>query len=247
MGLGDWFDERTGHRALVRVALDEPVPGGARWAYVWGSALTITLVLQAVTGWLLMSAYAPSATTAWASVHYISFTMKSGWIVRGLHHFGAQAMVILLGLHLGQTALYGAYRKPREMNSACTRRRSTPARTAASTNSDSASPSASTASTSARKSGSTRTDATVAVFMRPAHRNRATSRWSAECAQINRAIASPISVVDALPPKSRVRGPSASTCSMARTMASCASRWPRKSSINAPDQIIATGLAMFWP
>jgi len=116
MGLGDWLNERTGHRELVREALDEPVPGGARWAYVWGSALTLSLVVQAVTGWLLMSAYAPSATTAWASVHHITFTMKAGWIVRGVHHFGSQAMVILLGLHLGQTALYGAYRRPREMN-----------------------------------------------------------------------------------------------------------------------------------
>ena len=45
-------------------ALDEPVPGGARYAYVWGSALTMSLVVQALTGWLLMTAYAPSATTA---------------------------------------------------------------------------------------------------------------------------------------------------------------------------------------
>jgi len=61
------------------------------------------------------------------------------------------------------------------------------------------------------------------------------------------AIASPISVVDALPPRSGVRGPCASTVSMARTIASWASRWPRKSSISAPDQIIATGLAMLRP
>ncbi len=114
--VGDWLDERTGHRALVRAALDEPVPGGARWAYVWGSALTLSLVVQAVTGWLLMSAYAPSATTAWASVHHITFTMRAGWLVRGVHHFGAQAMVVLLALHLGQTAIHGAYKRPREVN-----------------------------------------------------------------------------------------------------------------------------------
>jgi ubiquinol-cytochrome c reductase cytochrome b subunit len=116
VSFGDWLDERTGHRKLIREALDEPVPGGARWAYVWGSALTLTLVVQAVTGWLLMSAYAPSATTAWASVAHITYAMKGGWLIRGLHHFGAQAMVILLFLHLGQTAIYGAYRKPREVN-----------------------------------------------------------------------------------------------------------------------------------
>jgi ubiquinol-cytochrome c reductase cytochrome b subunit len=116
VSFGDWLEERTGYRNLIRHALDEPVVGGARWMYVWGSALTLSLVVQAVTGWLLMSAYAPSATTAWASVAHISYTMSAGWIVRGLHHFGAQAMVILLALHLGQTALYGAYKKPREIN-----------------------------------------------------------------------------------------------------------------------------------
>ena len=116
MSFGDWLDERTGHRALLREALDEPIPGGARLAYVWGSALTLTLVVQAVTGWLLMSAYAPSATTAWSSVAYITYTLRAGWLIRGLHHFGAQAMILLLALHLGQTALYGAYRKPRELN-----------------------------------------------------------------------------------------------------------------------------------
>jgi nitrite reductase/ring-hydroxylating ferredoxin subunit len=112
VSFGDWLNERTGHRALLRDALDEPVPGGARLAYVWGSALTLSLVVQVVTGWLLMSAYAPSATTAWSSVAYITYTLRAGWLIRGLHHFGAQAMVILLALHLLQTAVFGAYRKP---------------------------------------------------------------------------------------------------------------------------------------
>jgi ubiquinol-cytochrome c reductase cytochrome b subunit len=114
--LGDWLDERTGHRALLRHALDEPLPGGARWAYVWGSALTLALLTQLLTGWALMSAYAPSATTAWSSVAHLDYTLSAGWIVRGLHHFGAQSMIVLLAAHLMQTALYGAYRKPRELN-----------------------------------------------------------------------------------------------------------------------------------
>ncbi|MFP6685769.1 MAG: cytochrome b N-terminal domain-containing protein [Polyangiaceae bacterium] len=116
MKLFDWLDDRTGYRDFMHEALDEPIPGGARWAYVWGSALTLTLIIQAVTGVLLMTAYAPSATTAWSSVMYIQHQMSAGWIVRGLHHFGAQAMVVLLAMHLGQTAIYGAYKKPREMN-----------------------------------------------------------------------------------------------------------------------------------
>jgi ubiquinol-cytochrome c reductase cytochrome b subunit len=116
MSIGNWLDERTGYRALMREALDEPVPGGARFAYVWGSALTLTFVVQAVTGVLLMTVYQPSATSAWSSVAHISYSVSWGWLVRGLHHYGAQAMVILLVMHIGQTAIYGAYKKPREMN-----------------------------------------------------------------------------------------------------------------------------------
>src|SRR5439155_6330736 len=64
--IGDWLDARTGYRALVTHALDEPVPGGARWAYIWGSVLVGCITLQAITGWAMMAYYAPSATTAWA-------------------------------------------------------------------------------------------------------------------------------------------------------------------------------------
>jgi ubiquinol-cytochrome c reductase cytochrome b subunit len=114
--LDAWLEERVGHHRLLHELLDEPVRGGARWAYVFGSALTIVFSLQLVTGLLLMTVYAPSATTAWASVHYVSHRLAGGWIIRGLHHFGSQAMVVLLGAHLFQVAIFGAYKRPREMN-----------------------------------------------------------------------------------------------------------------------------------
>ncbi len=113
--LGDFFDERTGYRKLLAHALEEPIKGGARWAYVFGSALLAMFVVQVVTGLALMTSYAPSDKTAWASVHFIQFQQAGGWLVRGLHHFGAQAMVVLLGAHLLQVAAFGAYKKPREV------------------------------------------------------------------------------------------------------------------------------------
>jgi ubiquinol-cytochrome c reductase cytochrome b subunit len=97
-------------------ALDEPIPGGARWRYVFGSALTATFFIQLATGLFLMTTYSPSSTTAWGSVFYISRSMDSGWFLRGIHHFGSQAMVVLLILHLLQVVLAGAYRAPREIN-----------------------------------------------------------------------------------------------------------------------------------
>jgi len=114
--LSDWLDDRTGYRALLHEALEEPIPGGARWRYVFGSALSTTFMIQVVTGLLLMLTYSPSSTTAWGSVYYISNQMTLGWFVRGIHHFGSQAMIVLLALHLIQVLWAGAYRSPREVN-----------------------------------------------------------------------------------------------------------------------------------
>jgi ubiquinol-cytochrome c reductase cytochrome b subunit len=114
--LGDWLDTRIGYRALIKEALDEPVPGGARWAYIFGSVLIGCITLQAITGWAMMAYYAPSATTAWPSVEHLTFGVYAGWLVRGLHHFGAHAMIVVIGLHILQVALFGAYKAPREVN-----------------------------------------------------------------------------------------------------------------------------------
>ena len=73
-------------------------------------------LIQAVTGLLMMTAYSPSSSTAWGSVYYISHVMWMGWFIRGLHHFGAQTVMVLLVLHLLQVLVAGAYREPREFN-----------------------------------------------------------------------------------------------------------------------------------
>jgi ubiquinol-cytochrome c reductase cytochrome b subunit len=112
----DWLDGRTGYRKIIHEALYENVPGGARWRYVWGSTLTFTLVVQFITGIFLWIGYSPSSQTAWESVYYIQHEMAGGWLLRGIHHFTAQAMNILLVLHLMQVIIDGAYKAPREVN-----------------------------------------------------------------------------------------------------------------------------------
>jgi ubiquinol-cytochrome c reductase cytochrome b subunit len=112
----DFLDERTGIKSLIGHLLDEPIKGGARWAYVFGSVLLGSFAVQLVTGAALMASYAPSDKTAWASVHFIQFKQSGGWLVRGIHHWGAQWMVIILGVHMAQVSLFGAYKKPREVN-----------------------------------------------------------------------------------------------------------------------------------
>jgi len=111
-----WLDQRTGYKKIAHEALYENVPGGARWRYVWGSTLTFALVIQFVTGAFLWMQYSASTQTSWESVYYIQNDMFMGWFVRGLHHFTAQAMIVLLVLHLMQVLIDGAYKAPREMN-----------------------------------------------------------------------------------------------------------------------------------
>ena len=112
----DWLHDRTGYQDLLDEALNEPIPGGARWRYVWGSTLVFTFMVQVITGILLWTAYSPSAQTAWESVYYIQNEMQYGSIVRGIHHYTSAIMVVLLAIHLIQVIVDGAYKAPREIN-----------------------------------------------------------------------------------------------------------------------------------
>jgi ubiquinol-cytochrome c reductase cytochrome b subunit len=111
-----WVDERTGLITAIRHFLDEKIPGGARMHVVFGSVLVFLFMLQAVTGLVLASVYSPSTNNAWASVAFIQTSLRLGWFVRGLHSVGASAIVIACLVHLCQVALFGAYKKPREVN-----------------------------------------------------------------------------------------------------------------------------------
>lgn len=111
----DWLEARTGYRRFTRALLHEPVHGGASWAYVFGSALVVLFLVQMATGLLLAFYYSPSSREAWGSVHFITHELRFGWFIRGLHHWTASAMVVLLVMHMCQVFLFGANRKPREL------------------------------------------------------------------------------------------------------------------------------------
>jgi len=111
-----WLEERTGAGRLAHEFLYANIPGGARWRYVWGGMLIFSIGLQFVTGVFLWLDYSPSAQTAWESVNYIQNEMSGGWLLRGLHHYNAQLLPVLLVLHLMQVVIGGAYKSPREVN-----------------------------------------------------------------------------------------------------------------------------------
>jgi len=110
-----WFDKRTGLDSLLRETLDEPIPGGARFAYVFGSALIFIFLSQVITGVFLALYYVPSADHAHTTVAYITKAVASGSFIRSIHAYGSSAMVILLLLHVTQTFLYGSYKGRREL------------------------------------------------------------------------------------------------------------------------------------
>ena len=113
--LYDWLDRRLNLKPVQRTLLDEPIPGGASWIYVFGSVTLFLFVLQAATGMFLALYYAPTPDHAYDSVRFIETEITFGWFVRGLHHWGASTMVVAIGLHMLQTFLYGAYKSPREV------------------------------------------------------------------------------------------------------------------------------------
>ncbi len=111
-----WLEERLGLPGLESAILGGQMPGGASLWRALGSVAAGLFAVEAVTGIFLALFYAPSVTTAWASVAYIQDQLPLGWFVRGLHSFGSSALVVVAGLHLLQVLVFGAYRRPRELN-----------------------------------------------------------------------------------------------------------------------------------
>lgn len=112
--LRDWLDDRTGYRRGLKLLFGRELPDGPKWGYTIASSLLWLMVVQVATGFLLMTTYSPSLATAWASVHFIEQD-AAGAFLRGVHHFAAQAMIVLFLVHLVRVLLTAAFRAPREL------------------------------------------------------------------------------------------------------------------------------------
>src|SRR6266508_1035626 len=111
-----YADDRLGWFCLDTKLKRAPIIGGARWRFVPGSILLWLFALEFATGLGLMTVYAPSAQTAWSSVFYIQHHFAWGPLVRGIHHWAAQAMIVVIGIHILQVLFAGAYKPPRDIN-----------------------------------------------------------------------------------------------------------------------------------
>jgi quinol---cytochrome c reductase cytochrome b subunit, bacillus type len=120
----DWLEERSGLVGGVRYFLFRNVPADINWMQTLGSAALTAFLVQTITGVILAMYYDPSAATdphtgkpvAWESIVNITDHVFMGWLVRGMHRWGASVFIILMFLHMGRVFLFGAYKYPRELN-----------------------------------------------------------------------------------------------------------------------------------
>lgn len=110
-----WIDERTGVGDVWGALFIRKIPFGVNWLYSLGFATLFVFILEAITGMLLGLYYSPSPEHAYNSILYIMNEVTFGRIIRGLHHWGASAMVVLVVLHMMVVFALGAYKYPREI------------------------------------------------------------------------------------------------------------------------------------
>ncbi len=112
----DWLEERSGLVGGVRYFLFRKVPGDINWFQTLGSATLTAFLVQALTGVILAMYYKPDPATAYLSIQHITNDLTFGWLVRGMHRWGASVFIILMFMHMGRVFLFGAYKYPRELN-----------------------------------------------------------------------------------------------------------------------------------
>jgi ubiquinol-cytochrome c reductase cytochrome b subunit len=114
--LASWFRQRLGLAGKLRSLIEHRIPPNTGWAYVFGSATLAAFLLQVVTGAALATVYVPATGSAYQSLEYITHRALWGRVLRGLHYFGASAMIVLIGLHAIRVFITGSYKFPREVN-----------------------------------------------------------------------------------------------------------------------------------
>ena len=109
-----WLDERLGLDVMYKAVLDRPEPKG-NWWNTLGSASMFLFVMQGLTGIFLSVYYTPSPDHAYDSIQYIMNGVAFGWLIRGIHHWGASLMVVLVFIHMIRVFVTASYKYPREL------------------------------------------------------------------------------------------------------------------------------------
>lgn len=111
-----WLDERLGLSALREFAAHKTVPVHSATAWYYFGGITLFLfVIQVLTGVLLLLYYRPSPTEAYESVQFIMTRVQFGWLVRSIHSWSANLMILTAFIHMFSVVFLHSYRRPREM------------------------------------------------------------------------------------------------------------------------------------
>ena len=92
----EWLEKRTGVETAVKHFLYEDIPASSGWKQVFGSVAMFCFLIQVVTGILLSLNYAPTPGDAHSSLRYILTELTGGRLLRGLHHWGASMMIVVV-------------------------------------------------------------------------------------------------------------------------------------------------------
>ncbi len=113
--LNQWFKDRLSLDGIMESAADEKIPGGASFFYTLGSSVLFVFTLMVITGVWHLFYYVPSVDHAYESLSYLRTQVPFGWLIHGIHYWGANIMAILVALHMIRVFIWGAYKKPREL------------------------------------------------------------------------------------------------------------------------------------
>ena len=109
-----WLDERLDLQGMYKNLLDRPEPEG-NWWNTLGSASLFLFVMQGLTGIFLTVYYTPSPDHAYDSIQYIMNDLAFGWLIRGIHHWGASLMVLVVFIHMIRVFVTASFKYPREL------------------------------------------------------------------------------------------------------------------------------------
>ncbi len=111
----NWINNRFSLEDMFNSAFDEKIPGGSSFFFTLGSATLFVFALQVITGVWQLFYYVPTVDHAYDSLSYLRIFVPYGWLIQGIHYWGANLMAILIALHIIRVFIWGAYKKPREL------------------------------------------------------------------------------------------------------------------------------------
>lgn len=114
--IATWFEERLAWDSIRDFIAHKTVPvhSGTLW-YTFGGISLFLFLVQVITGILLLVYYRPTPTDAYESVQFIMTRVAFGWLIRSIHSWSANLMILVAFVHMFSVAFLHAYRKPREL------------------------------------------------------------------------------------------------------------------------------------